>query len=659
MERDHNINRPEIKQKLMVDRLLGFRYCKPFKYYLYTKFKAPVVSESQRSIFLKKAELMYNQFFGFQERPFKLVPNPAYLYLSKSHEEALAHLQYAVTDGEGFVEITGDVGTGKTLLCRTFLENLGPNVESAYIFNPRMDALDLLKAINDEFGIPSDHDSKKALIDVLNVFLIQKKAAGQRVILLIDEAQNLSKDVLEQIRLLSNLETTKDKLLQIILVGQPELGEILDSYELRQLGQRISLSCRLQALSFDETRQYIAHRIAVAAQKPADIFSTAAVRRIYNFSRGVPRLINIACDRALLTAYGRNRRSVSGGIARIALMELATRGEIRREFMKSDRKSLLPLAAVCAVLAIVLLYQSNIGGLIGYNGSENRAGASPAEVQKSAPPVAENPVADPPEPSLPAVPQAETSRISVTAPELEAALNLQERLISAGDFSHRVAFVNLLKQWRINPDAQTALNEIPGKIKNDMTFFSLAARQNGLTATAVDRDLSRIVALNLPAILKFSHPLDQRPIYGLVVRASSDSMTFIFDENGPPAEASYPEIMEIWSGSGFVFWKNFYNYKPVISFGAPEESIIALKLQLQNAGYNHIKVNGIFDKETQMTIKDIQARWGIPVDGVVGALTQIVLYNETRALEIPHLWESRESSVMPDSGDTLPAGQSD
>jgi len=163
---------------------------------------------------------MYNHFFGFRERPFKLVPDPDYLFLSQSHEEALAHLRYAVKDGEGFVEIIGEIGTGKTLLCRTFLESLGDDVESAYVFNPRMDALDLLKTVCDKFGIPSSsHASIKALIDALNVFLIEKKAAGKKVALVIDEAQNLSRDMLEQIRLLSNLETTKDKLLQIILAG--------------------------------------------------------------------------------------------------------------------------------------------------------------------------------------------------------------------------------------------------------------------------------------------------------------------------------------------------------------------------------------------------------------------------------------------------------
>jgi len=579
---------------------------------------------------------MYNHFFGFQERPFKLVPNPAYLYLSKSHEEALAHLNYTVTDGEGFVEITGDVGTGKTLLCRTFLENLGPDIDFAYIFNPRMDALDLLRAINDEFGVAAHHDSKKALVDALNAFLMEKKAQGRRVILLIDEAQNLSKDVLEQIRLLSNLETTKDKLLQIILVGQPELSEMLDSYELRQLGQRISLSCRLSALSFDETRQYIAHRLSVAAQKPAEIFSNAAIRRIYRFSRGVPRLINIACDRALLTAYGRNQRRVTGRTGRTALLELATRGAINREtIIAPGRKRVLALAALCAVLMIALAYQSGVGNYFVQMGIRGRAGVSSPDGRKV-------PHAEPEKPSdvLPKVSPAESLPLT-PEPEISAAIppepsaNFQERLISTRSASQKTAFINLLKCWGIDPKQQSGIDEI----QNDMTFFPLAARQNGLTAMAVDQNLSRLVALNLPAILKFVHPLDRRPVYALLVKASPDAMTLIFDETGQPMEASIPEVMHWFSGTGFVFWKNFYNYTGMVAASASEESIIALKLHLRDIGYDDIPINGLFDVKTQDIIKEIQARHGIPVDGFVGALTQIALYNETPHFDIPHLWE--------------------
>jgi general secretion pathway protein A len=299
---------------------------------------------------------MYNKFFGFKEKPFKLVPNPEYLFLSKSHEEILAHLSYAISQEDGFVEITGEVGTGKTTLCRAFLESLDQSIEAAYIFNPKLDALQLLKVINDEFGIDSSPDNTKDLIDKLNAFLIAKNAAGLKVLLLIDEAQNLSLEVLEQLRLLSNLETTQKKLLQIVLVGQPELGEILSSPQLRQLGQRITINCQLVPLTFQETRDYIRHRISLASHRAGPLFNKGACRAIYKFSKGVPRLINIACDRALLNAFSRNSFKISASITREAIKELTREksGYSSSGWLQA-RSGLVVLTAVLVALAIVLL----------------------------------------------------------------------------------------------------------------------------------------------------------------------------------------------------------------------------------------------------------------------------------------------------------------
>ena len=238
-------------------------------------------------------KLMYNEFFGFKEKPFSLVPNPAYLFLSKTHEEAMAHLVYALSQGEGFAEITGEVGTGKTTLCRALLENLDENTESAYIFNPKLDSIQLIKAINDEFGIPSDADNIKDLTDTLNSFLIEKKADGKDIVLLIDEAQNLSREVLEQLRLLSNLETSQYKLLQIILIGQPELKGMLESHDLRQLRQRITLSCHLNPLTFRETKEYIIHRLKTAALNHVTDFAPGAIP-IW-FDPAEPQMVPIVC----------------------------------------------------------------------------------------------------------------------------------------------------------------------------------------------------------------------------------------------------------------------------------------------------------------------------------------------------------------------------
>ncbi len=302
---------------------------------------------------------MYEKFFSFSEKPFKLVPNPAYLFLSKSHEEAMAHLNYALAQGDGFVEITGEVGTGKTTLCRAFLENLDDSTVAAYIFNPRLGPKQLIKTINDELGIHCETDNTKDLIDNLNAFLMRQKTEGKKVILLIDEAQNLSRNILEQLRLLSNLETSKEKLLQIILVGQPELSDILDSHELRQLGQRITLRYYLTPLNFKETVDYIKFRINIATRNAGIKFDRSAFGHIYRYSGGIPRVINIACDRALLTAFGLSQHKISGSIARASIKELKSRGTKNRHDLIYGHKA-IALFGILALLLVAVIFRQSI-----------------------------------------------------------------------------------------------------------------------------------------------------------------------------------------------------------------------------------------------------------------------------------------------------------
>lgn len=298
---------------------------------------------------------MYATYFGLNEAPFSLTPDPRYLYLSQHHREALAHLLYGIGEGGGFVQLTGEVGTGKTTLCRCLLEQLPPQVDVALILNPRLTALELLKAICDELRIayPPDTNSLKELVDKLNQYLLDAHARGRRTVLIIDEAQNLAPDVLEQIRLLTNLETATEKLLQIILIGQPELAILLDRRELRQLAQRVTARYHLRPLTQAETRAYIDHRLAVSGQKGTAymVFTRGAVRRIYRLSGGIPRLVNIICDRALLGAYARDRNRVDNGIARRAAVEVL--GRVARPWYART----LPWASaatVCAAAAIGL-----------------------------------------------------------------------------------------------------------------------------------------------------------------------------------------------------------------------------------------------------------------------------------------------------------------
>ena len=270
---------------------------------------------------------MYAPFFGLQHPPFSIAPDPRYLFMSERHREALAHLLYGLDAGGGFVLLTGEVGAGKTTVCRCFLEQIPSHCDVAYIFNPKLTVGELLRSICDEFGVPHQPsvagvETVKDYIDPLNASLLAAHGAGRNTVLIIDEAQNLSADVLEQLRLLTNLETSERKLLQIILIGQPELRTMVASPALEQLAQRVIARFHLDALSAQETQQYIAHRLAVAGLQGPLPFSRSALRRVHALSRGIPRRINLLCDRALLGAYAAGVREVSARIVQRAAAEV-------------------------------------------------------------------------------------------------------------------------------------------------------------------------------------------------------------------------------------------------------------------------------------------------------------------------------------------------
>jgi general secretion pathway protein A len=271
---------------------------------------------------------MYAQFFGLKREPFSIAPDPRYLFMSDRHREALAHLLYGLRGGGGFVLLTGEIGAGKTTVCRCFLQQVPRNCNVAYIFNPKQTVEELLQSVRTEFRIPgpaadaAGTPSAKDHVDALNDFLLKTHAAGRNSVLIIDEAQMLSADVLEQLRLLTNLETNERKLLQIILIGQPELRDMLERPDLEQLAQRVIARYHLSAMSEKETRRYIRHRLTVAGLTSALPFDAPAVHRIHLLSRGVPRRINLLCDRALLGAYAGGRSRVDVGIVDKAAREV-------------------------------------------------------------------------------------------------------------------------------------------------------------------------------------------------------------------------------------------------------------------------------------------------------------------------------------------------
>jgi general secretion pathway protein A len=629
---------------------------------------------------------MYENFFGFKERPFKLVPNPAYLYLSKSHEEVLAHLTYAVIQGDGFMEITGEVGTGKTTLCRAFLENLDSDTKAAFIFNPNLNSLQLLKTINDEFGINSDADNTKDLIDTLNSFLIMQKTQGKNTILLIDEAQNLTKEVLEQLRLLSNLETARHKLLHIILVGQPELKKTLNSFELRQLGQRISLSCRIIPLNNKEVIEYIEHRINIASQKPGVKFSRAAYRSIYKYSRGVPRLINIVCDRALLTAFGLDQQTIKGKTIKTSIRELTARGEIEKNNPRKRRKFILFVSIFCLTLMLSIIYSPRFFDVNTINNSpeiekldvprsdgiktsvsDDPATASeitrapPVKASKSDPESVVKPGVKPATKSVvkpgvkPAVksvvkPVVKPAAKSVVEPVVEPVVkpavkpavksvvkpvgNLGNFLGKMDRFSSRdMAIKVALGLWNTEPEIKPNLD----LIDDDHDFFRIAAEKNGLSIRRIVGNLNAVKKLNLPVVLTFYPSNKVSPVYLTLSKVEYGKITLRGGKEDISLDLTPTELEAHWSRVAYIPWKNFLSLKGTIPLDSPNESIITLKMLLWDIGFKDIEISPSYDDKTQQAVKKIQRKYGLHIDGAVGSTTKIALYNEKYFSELPHI----------------------
>ncbi|NQT90812.1 MAG: AAA family ATPase [Candidatus Omnitrophica bacterium] len=265
---------------------------------------------------------MYKEYFGLRENPFNVTSDPHFLYLSKRHKEAFSSLVYGIKERKGFIEITGEIGTGKTTLCRALLNELSPDTKTAFILNPRLPEVQFLQAILDDYGINVTSGVKLDMIKGLNEFLIEQLASGNNVVLIIDEAQNLRNEMLEEVRLLSNLETEKEKLFQIVLVGQPELKKKLASPDLSQLKQRIGIRYHILPLKEADINGYIQHRLKIAGSKGNVAFTEDAIVEIFNYSTGVPRLINIVCDRAMLLGYVKELKTFDRNTIKMAIAEI-------------------------------------------------------------------------------------------------------------------------------------------------------------------------------------------------------------------------------------------------------------------------------------------------------------------------------------------------
>jgi general secretion pathway protein A len=568
---------------------------------------------------------MYTDFFGLLEKPFELSPDPRYLFLSASHREVLGHLIYGIEQREGFIAITGEVGTGKTTLCRTLLERLSHDCEVAYLFNPHLSPIELLKAINSEFGLSIFGDSMPELVETLNEFLLDKKAEGRNVLLIIDEAQTLSTQTLEQLRLLSNLETSTAKLLQIVLLGQPELEDKLATHELRQLRQRIALHWHLGPLASAETREYVQHRLRVAAERECRIFTEDALAAVHRVSGGVPRLINLVCERALLAAYGDNVRQVDRRLIRTVAVEIWPRRP------RAPRRRLARAAWIGLALGVPAL-----GFAAGFY-----FGAPALDVPRAGVATAREPRATPPEVSMaPPHPSARASAMrplraaepegradesgaSVSARVLDDLLPLQ-----SDASANAAALAAALEAWRL-PSADVA------PLERDALPGAIAAHEFERLPVS-EADLDALRQLDLPAIL-WLHTKSGETRAVLLQRVDAEQAFLRGLLPGETVRIAADTLLERWRGDAYVLWRDFAGLPALIAYGDDGPQVAWLQRALARTGHFGGIPHGGFDEATRMAVRSFQLDTDIEADGRVGPRTKIRLYQSLGDYATPAL----------------------
>ncbi len=566
---------------------------------------------------------MYPAYFGLSEAPFSITPDPQYLFLSKRHQEALAHLLYGTGENGGFLQLTGEVGTGKTTVCRAFLEQLPPQVDVALILNPALTVPELLHTICDEFGIPAPagETSTKLMVDRLNQYLLQAHARGRRPLLMIDEAQNLSAEVLEQIRLLTNLETPKHKLLQIFLVGQPELRELLQRKGLRQVAQRITARYHLQPLNGRETRSYVQHRLAVAGatQNP---FTRAAIRRIHRLSGGVPRLINILCDRALLGAYATQRRQVSARIVGRAFRELMLTGGSQ----KSPGLSPLQVAATLSIL---------FAGLVGlvvssWNVTTSAHKKVPVPIGDSRPvPELASKHGDGRSPPPDEPPLSDPDPMILSVQPLSAAADPKQTDSPPADIEtlgiyQRTALTRLFARWGI---------EFPDWAANTPCRF---ANSRGLRCLKGEGSWGRLRKYDRPTLLQIN--LNEETSTFVVI-SELDESRVVIDLETTRTELPLSALDPSSFGGFMLLWRPPGKDVRIIDEGAQPESVLWLRRTLGRLpGYSVTdETSPVYDTALRAQVMRFQSSRGLEEDGIVGPETLIQLNTVLNNPGIPTL----------------------
>jgi general secretion pathway protein A len=566
---------------------------------------------------------MYTAHFGLIEPPFSLTPNPRYLYMSERHREGLAHLLYGIRQSGGFVQLTGEVGTGKTTLCRCLLEQLPPEVDVALVLNPRLTVVEFLATLCDELHVvyPADPTSVKVLVDALHAYLLDAHAGGRRTVLIIDEAQNLSADVLEQIRLLTNLETVAEKLLQIILIGQPELTHLLAGRQLRQLAQRVTARYHLLPFSTADTIAYIRHRLRVGG-RGSELFTWAAMRWVHRLSGGVPRLINVICDRALLGAYAHDLRRIDAATVRRAGREV--RGAASPDPRRGRLAWTVGLAALGIAGAALAILGTSLWLSLPQTDqavpavSGNRRGVSVAQVKSGSVQTRDAAALD--------APKQGTARPAETPPSsVPVAPRLVDLLGDSSAGGDHTAFATVAALWGIE-------YRIP-----QSGLGCDAIRSAGLQCLFRSGNWNRLRRLDLPVILELARSTGPRRRAALV---SLDEERATLTVGGK--EHTYPldEIDRVWDGSFILVWKAPPVRSRLISRGMQGADVAWLRARLDAFdGKTTSKASGsdVYDAPLEQRVIAFQKSRALTPDGLVGDETLLQLTLATREAGVPTL----------------------
>jgi len=517
---------------------------------------------------------VYKEHFGLKELPFSIAPNPRYLYLSEQHREALAHLVYGVKSEGGFVLLTGEVGTGKTTVCRCLLEQIPESSNIAFILNPKVSVEELMAVICDELDIsyPAGNISSKVFVDAINTYLLDAYAKGRRTVLILEEAQNLSSEVLEQIRLLTNLETNCQKLLQIIMIGQPELKEMLSRPDMLQLSQRITARYHIGPLSKEEVGAYVNHRLAVAGSK-SNLFPDRIMGRLYRLSRGIPRLINVICDRALLGAYVQGEDMVDRKTLTRAAEEVL--GEKTFPVKMRIRQHWVIAGIVVSACAIVALtfYAKSLLSITGTSGT--------------------------------------VTAKEKTADRMRKALRWPDgQPVSR---SKALAYEALFKEWHITyqPDAKSS----PCR----------QAMAHGLRCLSGSVSLNGLLRLDKPAVLKLFDEKN-RAFFATLISYNDGLATFRVGDNNIVADAD--EIGRRWFGDYALFWRTPFNYTVNIRPGHKGDELAWIDRQLSLVNGRRVQGKDLtYDERLVNEVKRFQLSEGLIPDGIIGPNTLILLNN--------------------------------